>query len=224
MPNLTVRIIILVIIGLLAGSVQADPKSKVPRTGQVLCYPDSPGLAPPPIPCDGTGQDGEIQAGVEWPSPRFRDNGDGTIRDGLTKLTWLKNANCLATSGLGPFDDTDGAPDDGMVFWQTALDFANALESGQCGLSDGSDAGDWRLPNVRELHSLIDYGQLEPAIPVGHPFTNLQEQGAYYSATSDENATARAWFVSFFDGIVFLSFKTMGDFHAIAVTGGNVAD
>lgn len=224
MPNTTVRIIVLAVIGLLAASVQAGPKSKVPRTGQVLCYPDAGGLAPPPIPCDGTGQDGDVQAGIEWPSPRFTDNGDGTIKDNLTKLAWLKNANCLATPGLGPFDDTDGAADDGMVFWQTALDFANALESGQCGLSDGSHVGNWRLPNVRELHSLIDYGQLEPAIPIGHPFMNLQEQGAYYSATSDENATSRAFFVSFFDGIVSLSFKRLSDLHAIAVTGGNVAD
>ena len=31
-----------------------------------------------------------------------------------------------------------------------------SLENGSCGLSDGSVAGDWRLPNIRELHSLFD--------------------------------------------------------------------
>lgn len=31
----------------------------------------------------------------------------------------------------------------------------------------------WRLPNVRELQSLIDYGEYNPALPTGHPFTGV---------------------------------------------------
>ena len=41
------------------------------------------------------GDDGEYQAGVPVPNPRFTDNGDGTVIDNLTGLTWLKNASCL---------------------------------------------------------------------------------------------------------------------------------
>ena len=59
------------------------------RTGQTKCY-DSTGIE---IPCADTGQDGEIQAGVAWPSPRFTDNGDGTMTDNLTGLMWTKDAN-----------------------------------------------------------------------------------------------------------------------------------
>jgi len=47
----------------------------LPRTGQTKCY-DTSGTE---ISCTGTGQDGEIQAGVAWPFPRFTDNGDGTF-------------------------------------------------------------------------------------------------------------------------------------------------
>src|SRR3990172_5700801 len=65
----------------------------IPKTGQTTCY-DSAGNV---IACTGTGQDGEIQAGVPWPSPRFMDNGDGTVTDNLTGLIWLKNANCFGT-------------------------------------------------------------------------------------------------------------------------------
>lgn len=58
----------------------------LPQTGQKTCYDTSGNV----IPCTGTGQDGEIQAGVPWPSPRFTDNGNGTVTDKLTGLMWLK--------------------------------------------------------------------------------------------------------------------------------------
>ncbi|MGA9347827.1 MAG: hypothetical protein WBW48_03355 [Anaerolineae bacterium] len=36
-----------------------------------------------------TGEDGELLKGVTWPSPRFTDNGNGTVTDNLTGLIWL---------------------------------------------------------------------------------------------------------------------------------------
>ena len=57
-----------------AGTIQ------LPKTGQTKCY-DTNGYQ---IPCAGNGQDGDIQAGVVWPSPRFAVNGDTTITDNLT--------------------------------------------------------------------------------------------------------------------------------------------
>jgi hypothetical protein len=63
----------------------------VPRTGQVNCW-DSQGH---PVPCPGSGHDGDYQMGVEWPNPRFTDNGDGTVTDNLTGLIWLKDAACM---------------------------------------------------------------------------------------------------------------------------------
>ncbi len=38
------------------------------------------------------------------------------------------------------------------------------LQAGYCGLKDGSTIGQWRLPNVKELHSLIDFGYFYPAL------------------------------------------------------------
>ena len=83
--------------------------------------------------------------GVAWPNPRFTDNSNGTVTDNLTGLIWLKNANCFGTQT-----------------WANALSAANTLNSGECGLTDGSAEGDWRLPNVREQQSLIDYGRFQP--------------------------------------------------------------
>jgi hypothetical protein len=100
------------------------------------------------------GDDGDLQKGVSLPDPRFTDNGNGTITDNFTGLIWLKNANCF-----------------GSQIWANALTSANNLANGQCSLTDGSVAGDWRLPNVRELESLVDFGQFNPSLPLGHPFT-----------------------------------------------------
>ena len=55
----------------------------LPQTGQTTCW-DEDGAEL--TSCDGTGQDGDILAGANWPTPRFKDNGDGTMTDNLTGL------------------------------------------------------------------------------------------------------------------------------------------
>jgi hypothetical protein len=160
----------------------------VPQTGQTTCW-DAAGS---PINCDGTGQDGDIQAGVVSPTPRFRDNRNGTVRDNLTGLIWLKNANCF-----------------GPQLWANALQAANTLASPSCGLSDRSMAGDWRLPNVKELQSLIDFGNFVPALPSGHPFSGAL--GSFWSSTTLEehpDFAEFAWFVSVSSGETRVSRKT----------------
>ena len=145
-------------------------RAPVPKTGQTVSY--------------ASGDDGDLEKGVTWPSPRFTDNGDGTVTDNLTGLIWLKNANCF-----------------GARNWTQALSDANTLNGGECGLGDGSSEGDWRLPNVRELQSLIDYGRYNPALPSGHPFTGVQS-GNYWSSTTFAGGASYAWSVYLFDGSV----------------------
>jgi hypothetical protein len=157
------------------------PSAPVPRTGQTACY-DAGGT---PVSCTGTGQDGEYQRGVAWPNPRFTDNLNGTVTDNLTGLIWLQDANCY-----------------GEVDWALAITHTLMLDSGECSLSDGSAEGDWRLPNVRELQSLVDYGRYWPALPIGHPFTGVQSSG-YWSGTTVANGTGYAWDVHLTDGYVY---------------------
>ena len=164
------------------GTVQetaaAPGSAPVEDTGQQGCW-DAAGAV---IACSGTGQDGELQAGVDWPSPRFADNGNGTVTDNLTGLIWLKLANCF-----------------GLTTWTQALSDANGLMTGACSLSDGSVATDWRLPNLKELLSLVDYGESSPALPLGHPFTSVQSS-FYWSSSSLVSFPSFAWVVTMGDG------------------------
>jgi len=145
----------------------------VGKTGQTTCWNAAGTL----ISCAGTGQDGALQKGVPV-SPRFTDNADGTVKDNLTGLIWLKNANCF-----------------GDQPWTNALSSANTLANGACGLTDGSVAGTWRLPNVRELKSLIDFGQFLPALSPGHPFAGVQSD-IYWSSTTNVSSPNYAWYVT----------------------------
>jgi hypothetical protein len=153
--------------------------SHVARTGQTACW-DPSGA---PVSCAGTGQDGAHQAGASV-GPRFTDNGNGTVKDNLTGLVWLKHASCF---GAEP--------------WADALSHANTLASGACGLTDGSAAGAWRLPNLAELLSLIDYGRAGPALPANHPFSGVS-YGNYWSSTTCAAHPIDAWRVLLNDGFV----------------------
>jgi len=149
-------------------------QSRVPKTGQAGCW-DAHGA--PLGSCQGSGQDGELQAGAAPPTPRFADNNDGTVTDNMTGLVWLKNAN--------PF---------GLRTWAQGLALCNSLESGVYGLTDGSHAGDWRMPNIREAESVVDYGQVGPCLPQGHPFIGVRPS-SYWTSTSVTIAPSEAMFI-----------------------------
>lgn len=183
---------------------------QLPRTGQTKCY-DTAGTE---IACATTGQDGDKLKGAAWPTPRFTDNGNGTVTDNLTGLIWLKNANCTETVG-------SIAKGSGYLTWPDALTWSNALAAGSCGLTDSSVAGDWRLPNITELKSLVDLSQQNPAIPSGHPFSNVQSSW-YWSASTYPYGASTAWGVNMSDGIVSSGFDVKADVNYVwPVRGGN---
>ena len=82
----------------------------------------------------------------------------GTITDTATGLTWLKHANC--PGGTKNFAD--------------ALTFSNSLAAGSCGLTDGSTAGTWRLPNRSELASLFNYAATSSSANPAWPFCSAR--------------------------------------------------
>ncbi len=150
---------------------------------------------------------------MAWPNPRFTDNGNGTITDNLTCLIWDKDANRF-----------------GVQNWPTALTSCNTLdETDNANLSDGSVEGDWRLPNIRELQSLVHYGVFAPALPntagtgkwsEGDPFYNVRNV-VYWSSTTFAFETLSAWGVDFGLGIVHTDAKYGALYTVWCVRGGS---
>jgi hypothetical protein len=138
------------------------------QTGQRTCH-DAAGIE---IPCTGSGQDAEFKRGIPWPEPRFSQQ-DETVLDNLTDLVWTRNAN------LAEFPLT----------WQESLDFVNRMNH-----EETFGCSEWRLPNRRELRSLMSYQTRKPALPEGHPFSNIF-LGWYWTSTSAAINTAYAWYI-----------------------------
>lgn len=76
------------------------------------------------------------------------DNEDNTITDEATGLMWTKidSGNNIFSDLVSQFTKTDGS-----LNWEKALEMAENLEFA------GFD--DWRLPNAKELHSIVDYSR-----------------------------------------------------------------
>lgn len=150
------------------------------QTGQHSCH-DAAGRE---ITCRGSGQDGEFHIGSPWPEPRFETRGD-TVLDRLTGLCWSRDAN------LAEFPLT----------WAEAFACVDALnQAGALGHRD------WRLPNRRELRSLLCHQASRPALPAGHPFLHVFP-GWYWTSTSAAISPAHAWYVHMDGGRMFYGGK-----------------
>jgi pimeloyl-ACP methyl ester carboxylesterase len=107
----------------------------------------------------------------------YVDNKNGTVTDSFTGLTWQKG---------------DGQNASGGRTWRQALSYCEKLTLG--------GKSDWRLPNVRELQSLVDYDSCCPAIDTDFFPDCLSDW--YWSSSTDAGYPGGAWYVDFDDGFV----------------------
>ena len=200
-----------------ASGAEAAPqtcrKGFFPASGQTTCWDGSGNV----IPCFGSGQDGDLQAGAAL---RYQDNGNGTITDLNTGLIWEKKS-----------DDGSIHDKDTMYTWD------NAFAVHVAGLNAANFAGyqDWRLANVKELQSIVDYETSNPAVTHGGPFDDNCLAGCtvltcsctaakfYWSSTTFVIAPTAAWEVDFMvAGDVNAAAKSDGTLSVRAVRGGCV--
>jgi hypothetical protein len=149
----------------------------LPKTGQIHCFDSS--TAQTQIACSGTGQDGDLQKGIALQNPRFIDNMNQTITDNLTGLMWTKDANIPGPAVCSPATTKT---------WQDSLIYINCLNNNNyLGYSD------WRLPNINELESLLNYEQSDNSTwLLNNGFTNVKDY-FYWSSTTNSGYTAGAW-------------------------------
>ncbi len=144
-----------------------------------------------------TGDDGYYQKGI---AHSYTDNGDGTITDNVTGLMWAKDGN-------GPGCNNGNQ----IASWEAAIDWAEGLTF--AGYSD------WRLPNRRELHSIVNYGRYNSAIDTTY-FPNTLTIYFYWSGTTDAGKTTQAWGTNFKDGRTTVLNKGSMNNYVRAVRGG----
>jgi hypothetical protein len=180
-----------------------------PASGQTTCYNATGSV----IACAGTGQDGEKQAGATL---AYQDNGDGTVTDLNTGLMWEKQS------------------DDNSIHDRDTLFTAAAAPGHITTLNSGNFANhnDWRMPNARELLSLVNYGVANPAIEASAFHTNCfggctvsncscTAFFAYWTGTTVTNLPNAAFTVNFTDGTVNASAKNASFTAAVrGVRGG----
>lgn len=138
-----------------------------------------------PIDCRDSGQDAShkysAKAGF---SNRFKITGDSVL-DMLSGLVWKKQA------ALSEFP----------LSWPEALQFVQELNP-----TEGPLVNAWRLPARRELFSLISHQQVNPVLPLDHPFSNVFN-GYYWTGTTCARLPDQAWYVHMGGGRVYRGMK-----------------
>ena len=147
------------------------------------------------------GDDGDRKTGAAWPVPRFTDNGDGTVTDLLTGLEWVKDPHSLAGNA-------------GVRLWDGTVDFCYNL--------DFAGHSDWRLPNVKELESLLQNGTGLPFVWLNSeetPFSGIVG-GFYWSATVCADNTGSSWRFNMDSGVIEKMGKMSSFCYTWPVRGG----
>ncbi len=114
---------------------------------------------------------------------------NGVVKDTSTLLQWQD-------------DYSSNAGNIKSATWTAAIDYCEDL---------GLAGGGWRLPNKKELLSLVDYTRFIPSIDV--IFNHTTTSDYYWSSTTYAGDTDRAWYVGFYYGYTYHHAKSAS--HAV---------
>jgi hypothetical protein len=155
-------------------------RTRLLETDQTECYNASGHR----VPCEGSGQDAESNRIRDEQTARFDVQGE-VVSDRATGLSWDRNAS----------------PATFPMSWAEAFEYIGGLNrSGYHGI------GNWRLPSRRELFSLISHQQINPALPEGHPFTDVFA-GYYWTSSESRRLSDQAWYIHLGGGRIYRGMK-----------------
>jgi len=133
----TTRLTAYLALSLSATPLPAAVPYPIADTGQIRCYDNRSEISPPAPEQPFFGQDGQYQGR----QPAYKDNGDGTVSDPVTGLTWIQR------------------PPSAKCPWADAPKVVAALNARKFG-----GHTDWRVPTTKELYSLINHDKGWPYI------------------------------------------------------------
>lgn len=124
------------------------------------------------------------------PTSRFHDNSDGTVTDTKTQLMWKK------CSEGQMWDETNNTCSNGNYYftWGLALNMAQTVNS-----SGFANYTDWRVPNLTELHSIVERQCYGPAINLT-VFPSVSDYDSLWSSSQDSYNVSNALYVDFYNG------------------------
>jgi hypothetical protein len=154
---------------------------------------------------------------------RYEDNLDGTVFDCKSGLVWLKDANCMESSG-GIDKESNGT-----LTWHKARKWAAGLNSGTIVIP-----GDWRLPTKVELMAMVESAKSHQPTPYTNPaltdesgtaqlasgcttgciFNNVMSAGGsyYWTSTPYTDDTSTAWYFKLDVGAGDYSYMSSGNY------------
>ena len=175
--------------GAAGGAVHSFSGCGFPDTGQTLCYDNQATPAPGACPHGNPGQDGDRSVSADQPSYTIYNPvaGSSVTVDNRTGLMWAST----------------GSNNGNTAVWTDALL--------SCENSTFAGYSDWRLPNVRELASIVDYGAANAPFINTTAFPGTQSNG-YWTSTTYMPTTTKAWDVFFDFGNVSIGNKTTNNY------------
>lgn len=174
-----------------------------------------------------------VRGNTDYGINSFQDNGDSTVTDNATGLTWMKvdSGHSSVTANLSGYDRSDGS-----LNWSQALDFCENLTF--------AGRSDWRLPNAKELQSIVDYTRSPDTTgsaaidPVFDVTAITVEEGStdypfYWTGTTHDDGVENAVYVTFGQAFGYIKDSTdqyvLSDVHGAGAQrsdpkSGNPAD
>ncbi len=112
-----------------------------------------------------------------------RDNTKDVVNDTTTCLMWQDNNESKNITKT----------------WAKAIDYCESLSL--------AGFNDWRLPNINELYSIVNSGQINPAIQ--NVFEKVDTNSTYYwTSTTFSDSSEFSWYLAFSVGVIDIGIKS----------------